>query len=85
MAHPIDTQIHDLHRQLAGLPVAEASTREQLLILQADMTRLLDDAGDSPSQPGEALESMAARFDADHPALSTALRNLVDTLGKAGI
>lgn len=32
-----------------------------------------------------SLEGLAARFDADHPALAQTLRQLVDFLGKAGI
>jgi len=57
------------------------------LILQADINRLLTDeaASESEHSATAAVESLAARFDADHPALSSALRNLVDTLGKAGI
>jgi DNA-binding transcriptional ArsR family regulator len=85
MPHPVDAQIHELHRQLAGLPQAEPETRDQLLILLADITRLLDDAASAQHTPTEAVESLAARFDADHPALSGALRNLIDSLGKAGI
>jgi Domain of unknown function (DUF4404) len=31
------------------------------------------------------LESLAVRFEAGHPALAEALRELIDALGKAGI
>jgi phosphoglycerate-specific signal transduction histidine kinase len=83
MAHPIDQQLQAVHRQLAGLPQAEPSTREQLLILLADITRLLDD--NEQHTPAEAVESLAARFEADHPDLSAALRNLINSLSNAGI
>jgi Domain of unknown function (DUF4404) len=86
VSHPVDEQIHALHRQLSGLPQAEPETQQQLLILQADINRLLD-GGEAVAEtsPGDAVESLAARFDADHPSLSAALRSVVDTLGKAGI
>jgi hypothetical protein len=87
MSSIIHEQIQALHRQLAALPQVDSDTQEQLLILQADINRLLtDEATDSSdNSPTDAVESLAARFDADHPQLSNALRSLVDTLGKAGI
>jgi hypothetical protein len=84
MTTALDDQLRSLHHQLAALHDAPPSTREQLLILLADISRLLD--SDTPSSsPAEAVETLAARFDVEHPALSEALRRLVDTLGKAGI
>ncbi len=95
MSHPTSThdssplalQIQALHRQLSDLQQTDATTQQQLLILQADINRLLDTdaADDSDHSPAVAVETLAARFDADHPALSSALRSLVDSLGKAGI
>jgi len=37
----------------------------------------------TPDTPG--LESLAVKFEADHPALAESLRRLADTLAKAGI
>jgi len=86
MSSAIHEQIQALHRQLAALPQVDADTQEQLLILQADINRLLtDDETSNENSAADAVESLAARFDADHPALSSALRSLVDSLGKAGI
>ncbi len=86
MSIPLNQQLQTLHQQLRETPHADAETRQWLLILLADITRLLDPDG-APAQPSptEALETLAARFDADHPALSTAMRQLIDALGKAGI
>lgn len=87
MSAAIHQQIQTLHRQLAELHQVDADTQEQLLILQADINRLLTDEAETSSDhsPADAVETLAARFDADHPALSSALRNLVDSLSKAGI
>jgi hypothetical protein len=45
-------------------------------------TRSDDLAAVAPAQP---LEALAVRFEADHPALAGVLRQIMDTLGKAGI
>jgi len=83
MTTALDDQIRQLHRQLAGLDSVPHSTREQLLILLADMSRLLEP--DDNESPAATLETLAVRFDVEHPALSEGLRRLIDTLGKAGI
>lgn len=87
MSESINQQLQALHRQLAGLEHIDAATQAQLLILQADINRLLDADNDTADEasPADAVETLAARFDADHPALSSALRSLVDSLSKAGI
>jgi hypothetical protein len=33
----------------------------------------------------EPVETLAVRFEADHPSLAGVLRQIMDTLGKAGI
>ena len=85
MSQLIDQQIQDLHRHLTALPEAPESTRGQLLILLADINRLLDNPPTQEQTPTEAVESLAAQFDVDHPALSVALRSVIDNLSKAGI
>lgn len=87
MSATIHQQIQTLHRQLTELHQVDSDMQEQLLILQADINRLLADEVETASNhsPAVAVETLAARFDADHPALSSALRSLVDSLSKAGI
>jgi len=76
-----------LHEHLAAVQTVDADTRQQLVVVLADISRLLhaDAASANNHTPAEALDTLAAKFDVDHPALSNALRQLVDTLGKAGI
>ena len=80
-------QLASLHEHLATLQTVDADTRQQLVVVLADISRLLhaDAASTSNHTPAEALETLAARFDVDHPSLSNALRQLVDALGKASI
>ena len=86
------TQLKD---QLAALHAALVRTRsvddpelrQQLIVLLGDITRLLG----KPTTAGEhnslieQLDALAVRFEADHPALGTAIRQVVDALAKAGI
>lgn len=86
MSTQLKQQLQTLHRELRETPHADAETRQWLLILLADITRLLDpDGAAAEPSPAVSLENLAARFDADHPALSAAMRQLIDALGKAGI
>ena len=78
-------QLASLHEQLASVGDIDADTRQQLLILLADISRVLHANEASGSSTAETIETVAARFDVNHPALSGAIRQLVDALGKAGI
>ena len=76
------TQLHARLKQAKSL---DAESRKLLTTVAADIERALasdDVAAVAPAQP---LEKLAARFEADHPSLAGVLRQIVDTLGKAGI
>ncbi len=56
--------------------------------LLADVARDIETAlvNDDPSAvAAEPVEALAVRFEADHPSLAGVLRQIMDTLGKAGI
>jgi hypothetical protein len=56
--------------------------------LLGDITRLLQQSPQKTAAPqglAERLDELAVQFEAEHPALGTAIREVVDTLGKAGI
>ena len=80
-------QLNLVHAQLSELRSIDTETRQLLLVLLADISRLMEPTaiGGDDVSPTEALDTMAARFDVDHPALSTAIRQLIDALAKAGI
>jgi len=88
----VRTQLKDqlaaLHAELARTrSVDDPELRQQLIVLLGDITRLLG----KPTSPGEhnslieQLDALAVRFEADHPALGNAIRQVVDALAKAGI
>jgi hypothetical protein len=88
----VRTQLKDqlaaLHAELVRTrSVDDPELRQQLIVLLGDITRLLG----KPTTAGEhnslieQLDALAVRFEADHPALGTAIRQVVDALAKAGI
>jgi hypothetical protein len=81
-------QLAALHAELVRTrSVDDPELRQRLIELLGDITRLLG----KPVTPGEhsslveQLDALAVRFEADHPALGNAIRQVVDALAKAGI
>jgi predicted component of type VI protein secretion system len=82
-----------LHQQLGTTGQAvDGEARQLLTTVMRDIERALGPAGGLREQSGGAagthtprLESLAVRFEAGHPALAEALRELIDALVKAGI
>jgi len=78
-------RLHDELRQ--GRPLAP-DDRSLLETALADIQAALHAEGEpdvSPSEHGETLESAAVRLEAEHPGVATAIRAVLDALGKAGI
>jgi hypothetical protein len=74
-----------LHARLGtGLPL-DADDKRLLVTVLADIERALSSDASARPPDTSGLESLAVKFEADHPALAGSLRRLVDTLGKAGI
>ena len=81
----LKSQLAALHDQLTVLKNPDEDTRQLLGVLLMDISRLMHADTSQESSPAETMDAIAARFDVDHPALSGALRQLLDALGKAGI
>ena len=88
MTTELKDQLAALHAELVRTrSVDDPELRQQLIVLLGDITRLLG----KPTTAGEhnslieQLDALAVRFEADHPALGTAIRQVVDALAKAGI
>jgi hypothetical protein len=81
-------QLESLHQELSRTSTVDTESRALLITLVGDITRLLGQSGLSPSEHHtltERLDELAVQFEAEHPALGSAIRQVVDTLGKAGI
>ncbi|MBM0103619.1 DUF4404 family protein [Steroidobacter sp. S1-65] len=89
MNQDIQQHVLALHARLERLDRDEidSATRDALMLLLNDLTRLLGAASlDNEDHPlTERLEQLAVSFEAEHPAVGTAVRQLIDALAKAGI
>jgi hypothetical protein len=89
VSQDIQQHILALHAQLERLDRDEidSGARDALMLLLNDLTRLLGAASlDNDDHPlTDRLEQLAVNFEAEHPAVGTAVRQLIDALAKAGI
>ena len=88
MPSALHERLEALHAELAETTTVDAGSRAALVTLLGDITRLLERS--RPASPEDVpvtdrLEALALTFEAEHPALGTAIRQVVDALGKAGI
>jgi AcrR family transcriptional regulator len=89
-----------VHERLNEAESVDSGSRELLGQVMADIERALQGGRASPATSDHSrvataadtaeahtprLESLAVRFEADHPGLAEGLRSLADLLGKAGI
>jgi hypothetical protein len=88
VAIELKDRLASLHAELARTrSVDDPELRQRLIELLGDITRLLGKpatAGERHSLT-EQLDALAVHFEAEHPALGNAIRQVVDALGKAGI
>jgi phosphoenolpyruvate synthase/pyruvate phosphate dikinase len=89
VSQDIQQHILALHAKLERLDRDEidSGSRDALMLLLNDLTRLLGAASlDNEDHPlTDRLEQLAVNFEAEHPAVGTAVRQLIDALAKAGI
>ncbi|HTX04744.1 MAG TPA: DUF4404 family protein [Steroidobacteraceae bacterium] len=75
-----------VHERLGDASV-DAESRKLLATLVRDIDRALGRGGarKAASTHAHRLESLAVRFEADHPALAEVIREVIDALVKVGI
>jgi hypothetical protein len=74
----------ELHTRLKQARSLDPEARKLLTTVSRDIENAL--AGEDTSAVAtEPVEALAVRFEADHPSLAGVLRQIMDTLGKAGI
>jgi hypothetical protein len=83
-------KLTSLHEQLSTATEVDGRSRELLRTLLLDIERLLDQPATGSGLPAaeaheHRLEELATRFEAGHPAIAGVLRQLIDSLGKAGL
>ena len=88
----MDELLKRVHERLSSSGTIDSESRELLGVVMRDIERALETpvaAGAASSRQAglhaSRLESLAVKFEVGHPELAEVLRELVDTLGKAGI
>ena len=74
-----------LHARLEDVSSLDDEDRRLLTTVLADIDQALAKGASARPAGGAGLESLAVKFEAEHPQLAETLRRLVDSLGKAGI
>jgi hypothetical protein len=74
-----------LHTRLGSAQSLDAEDQRLLGTVLRDIEKVLATSDAAPPTSASGLESLAVKFEADHPALAETLRRLVDALAKAGI
>jgi len=73
-----------VHERLGRATSIDTEARKALMTVMHDIERTLArKTADLPAP--QPLESLAIKFQTEHPALADGLRQLADLLGKAGI
>jgi len=82
----LEDQVEILRGQLEQQPPLSEEKREALeaLIAKFELQLELEPATQTPSISDD-VNKAAIEFDAEHPAISGALRNIMNTLGSMGI
>jgi hypothetical protein len=78
------TLLAQLHERLGRTRSLDGESRELLATVARDIEQALEH-DDTSRVAAEPVEALAVRFEADHPSLAGVLRQIMDTLGKAGI
>ena len=85
----LQTLLGKVHERLGEAGSVDTGSRELLAQVMRDIERALGQGADTEVTTSQAntsrLESLAVRFEADHPALAASLRRLVDLLSEVGI
>ena len=80
----MDALLAELHVRLRRARSLDPEARKLLTTVARDIENAL--ANDDPNAvAAEPVEALAVRFEADHPSLAGVLRQIMDTLSKAGI
>ena len=80
----LEVLLAELHKRLKQARSLDPEARKLLATVAEDIEQALENE-DTSSVAFEPVEALAVRFEAEHPSLAGVLRQIMDTLGKAGI
>jgi hypothetical protein len=77
--------LEQLHAELARTESVDEKGREMLAHLSADIQKLLEPSGTSQSSLLAQVQDAIDHFEVEHPAITAALSQMLNTLNNAGI
>jgi len=77
--------LQQLHDELERTKSVDEKGREMLSHLNADIQQFLDPAQDNPTTLLGRLQDAIDHFEVEHPAVTAALSQMLNTLSNAGI
>lgn len=77
--------LEQLHDELARTESVDAEGREMLSHVNADIKKFLDPNQENPETLLERLQNAIDHFEVEHPAITAALSQMLNTLNNAGI
>lgn len=80
----LQVQLQALHDILQNSPQLDEATHTLLIQIACDINNL-DSASAPPNDLTDLLQEQVIQFENEHPAISTILRQITDTLGRIGV
>lgn len=77
--------LQQLHDELERIKSVDEKGREMLSHLSADIQQFLDPDQDNPTTLLSRLQDAIDHFEVEHPAVTAALSQMLNTLSNAGI
>jgi hypothetical protein len=77
--------LEQLHEELARTESVDGKGREMLRHLNADIQQFLDPDRENPTTLLGRLQDAIDHFEVEHPAITAALSQMLNTLSNAGI
>ena len=77
--------LQQLHEELERTQSVDEKGREMLSQLNADIQQFLDPTQDNPTTLLGRLQNAIDHFEVEHPAVTAALSQMLNTLSNAGI
>lgn len=77
--------LEQLHEELARIESVDEKGREMLRHLSADIQQFLDPDRENPTTLLDRMQDAIDHFEVEHPAITAALSQMLNTLSNAGI
>lgn len=77
--------LQQLHDELEQTQSVDEKGREMLSHINVDIQQFLDPAQENPETLLDRLQSAVDHFEVDHPAITAALSQVLNTLSNAGV